>query len=79
MRDVVICIPTFRRPQSLERLLTAIAALQTRADIAVLVADNDAETHAGFDLARRTAPGFRFPLRAVIAHRRGIAQVRNAL
>ena len=79
MRDVVICIPTFRRPQSLQRLLTAIAALETRADIAVLVADNDAQDHAGFDLANALAPAFRFPLRAVIAHRRGIAQVRNTL
>ena len=79
MPDVVICIPTFRRPQSLKRLLTAIAALKTRAAVAVLVADNDAEGHAGFDLAQALAPGFRFPLRAVIAHERGIAQVRNVL
>jgi GT2 family glycosyltransferase len=79
MRDAVICIPTFKRPQSLARLLAAIAALETRADIAVLVADNDAQTHAGFNLANAMAPGFRFPLRAVIAHKRGIAQVRNTL
>lgn len=79
MSDIVICIPTFRRPQSLRRLLDAIAQLRTGADIAVLVADNDAEGHAGFDLANSMAPGFRFPLRAVIAHRRGIAQVRNTL
>ena len=79
MRDAVICIPTFKRPQSLKRLLDAIAALETKADLAVLVADNDAETHAGFDLANAMAPAFRFPLRAVIAHRRGIAQVRNTL
>lgn len=79
MRDVIICIPTFRRRQSLQRLLAAIAALETCADIAVLVADNDAETHAGFDLANALAPAFRFPLRAVIAPRRGIAHVRNTL
>jgi glycosyltransferase involved in cell wall biosynthesis len=79
MRDVVICIPTFRRPQSLKRLLDAVAAMETRAVIGVLVADNDAEGHAGFDLANAMAPGFRFPLRAVIAHQRGIAQVRNTL
>lgn len=79
MPDIVICIPTFRRPQSLERLLRAIAALDTRANFAVLVADNDAQAHAGFDLATALAPGFRFPLRAVIAQQRGIAQVRNTL
>ncbi len=47
---VVIAIPTFRRPKILKRLLDAIAALKTQAAISVLVADNDAEGHAGFDL-----------------------------
>jgi glycosyltransferase involved in cell wall biosynthesis len=79
MRDVVICIPTFKRPQSLKRLLDAIAALETKADVAVLVADNDAEGRAGFALANAMASSFRFPLHAVIAHQRGIAQVRNTL
>jgi GT2 family glycosyltransferase len=79
MLDVMICIPTFRRPQSLMRLLEAIAALQTSASLAVLVADNDAESHAGFDAALAMAPAFPFPLSAVIAPQRGIAQVRNVL
>jgi len=80
MRETVtVCIPTFKRPKSLKRLLDAIAALRTDAKLSVLVADNDAEFHAGFDLARATAPGYRWPLDAVIAHRRGIAQVRNTL
>jgi len=77
--DVTICIPTFRRPKSLKRLLDAIAALQTDARLSVLVADNDAENHAGFDLVTALAPGYRWPLTAVIAHKRGIAQVRNTL
>lgn len=77
--DVTICIPTFRRPKSLKRLLDAIAALQTDARLAVLVADNDAQNHAGFDLVTALAPGYRWPLTAVIAQKRGIAQVRNTL
>ncbi len=79
MLDVVICIPSFRRPRSLGRLLEAIAALNTRAALAVLVADNDVESHAGLDLAQALAPTFPFPLAAIIAPQRGIAQVRNAL
>jgi glycosyltransferase involved in cell wall biosynthesis len=79
MPEVLICIPTFRRPRSLKRLLDAVAALETGAALAVLVADNDAGAHAGFDLVQAMAPSFRFPLRAVIAHQRGIAQVRNTL
>src|ERR1700743_1668522 len=79
MREaVVICIPTFRRPKMLGRLLDAIAALETRADISVLVADNDAEGHAGLDFCN-TLVGYRWPLKAVIAAERGIAQVRNTL
>ncbi len=84
MRDplgesVVICIPTFKRPRMLNRLLDAIAALDTQADVRVLVADNDAETHAGLDLARARQAAYRWPLTAVIAPKRGIAQVRNTL
>lgn len=75
---VVICIPTFKRPKMLRRLLDAIAALQTRAAISVLVADNDAENHAGLNLCNAMTD-YRWPLAAVIAPKRGIAQVRNTL
>src|ERR1700754_1456147 len=76
---VVIAIPTFKRPKSLARLLDAIARLKTDAEISVLVADNDAEAHQGFDLCARLAATYRWTLRAVIADQRGIAQVRNRL
>jgi GT2 family glycosyltransferase len=76
---VVIAIPTFKRPKSLRRLLDAIAGLQTDAEISVLVADNDAEAHQGFDLCAWLAPAYRWTLRAVIEEQRGIAQVRNRL
>ena len=76
--SVIICIPTFKRPKMLKRLLDAIALLKTQAQISVLVADNDAESHAGFDLCH-TLTGYPWPLTAVIAQKRGIAQVRNTL
>jgi len=76
--SVVICIPTYKRPKSLARLLEAIAALETDAVVRVLVADNDAQDHAGFDLCNSITT-YRWPLTAVIAHKRGIAQVRNTL
>ena len=62
----------------LRRLLDAIAALKTHAAISVLVADNDAESHAGLDLCR-SLTDYPWPLTAVIAEKRGIAQVRNTL
>ncbi|HTQ12692.1 MAG TPA: glycosyltransferase [Rhizomicrobium sp.] len=79
MAEVAICIPTFRRPRSLERLLAAIEKLETRAAVTVIVADNDAATHEGHDLCRRIAPFYRWPLDSFVAGERGIAQARNAL
>ncbi len=80
MPEVVVGIPTFRRPRSLERLLTALERLETDARVSVVVADNDAENHEGYDLCQALqAHGFRWPLEAVIVEQRGIAQVRNAL
>src|SRR5579872_6820516 len=76
---VVIAIPTYRRPLSLKRLLDAIARLHTRHDVTVLVADNDCEKQEGLALCQRLAPSYRWPLAAVPAPERGIAQVRNVL
>jgi len=76
---VVIAIPTFRRPKSLARLLYAIAGLKTEAKVSVLVADNDAEAHQGFDFCTNLAPNYRWPLTVVIEPARGISQVRNRL
>ena len=75
---VAVCIPTYKRPRSLQRLLEAIARLKTDARITVIVADNDAEGHAGRDLCA-ALKDYRWPLQAVIAEKRGIAQVRNRL
>ena len=80
MVEVVVAIPTFRRPCSLKRLLAALEKLETQAHVRVIVADNDAERHEGYDLCLKlSADGYRWPLEAVIAPERGIAQVRNVL
>jgi succinoglycan biosynthesis protein ExoM len=78
VESVAICIPTYKRPKMLARLLEAIARLETAADVRVIVADNDAENHAGLDFCNGLE-NYRWPLTAVIAHKRGIAQVRNTL
>jgi len=80
MFEVVVAIPTFRRPRSLARLLAALELLETNIAVTVVVADNDAESHEGYDLCQTLrARAYRWPLESVIAHQRGIAQVRNAL
>ncbi|MGH6877037.1 MAG: glycosyltransferase family 2 protein [Rhizomicrobium sp.] len=80
MSGVIIAIPTFRRPEGLERLLLAIARLETHTPVRVLVADNDVERREGFatvaDLKARSYP---WPLDAILVPERGIAQARNAL
>jgi GT2 family glycosyltransferase len=79
MAEVVVAIPTFRRAKGLERLLNALAALETKAKVHVVVADNDAQRHEGFDLCRfLRARGYRWRIDAVIVPERGIAQARNA-
>lgn len=80
MPSIVVAIPTFQRPEGLERLLKALAALETDREIAVLVADNDAAAQRGAELcARVVSEGYRWPLKTMIVPERGIAQVRNAL
>jgi len=80
MADVIVCIPTFRRPNGLERLLSALANLKTETRVSVLVADNDAEGQEGLDVCLKVlARGYRWPLEAFVAPERGIAQARNAL
>ncbi len=80
MVEVAITIPTFRRPKGLGRLLNALAKLQTCAKVRLVIADNDAEHHEGFDLCSAVrARGYRWPIDLIIAPERGIAQARNAL
>ena len=55
MAKVAIAVPTFRRPKGLERLLAALAHLETSADVEIVVADNDAAMQEGADTCRRIA------------------------
>ena len=78
--ELVIAIPSFRRPKQLRQLLEAIANLVTSRRIGVLIADNDAERKQGAaEVERLRQAGYRFPIRAIIVESRGLASVRNAL
>ena len=79
MAEIVVAIPSFRRPMSLKRLLVALEKLETDANISVLVADNDAERHEAFDLCTALRGDYRWPLESILVSARGIANVRNAL
>ena len=80
MSRVVVAIPTYRRPQGLERLLRALAELRTGVELRVLVADNDAERKEGLaTVSRVKSRTYRWPLEAISVAERGIAQARNAI
>lgn len=79
MSKVVIAIPSFRRPKGLSRLLDAVAALTTDADVTVLVADNDMEKREAMAVCAEYRARYRWPLDSIVVEERGIASVRNAL
>lgn len=76
---VLIAIPTFRRPDGLRRLLIAIAAMETVADIKILVADNEGADGAGTDVVKELAAAYRFPIDVIAVPERGLSSVRNAM
>jgi succinoglycan biosynthesis protein ExoM len=77
--EIVVAIPTFRRPLSLSRLLIALGAQETEQTISILVGDNDDNAREGAELSRRMAGNFRWKIDTLIVAERGIAQARNAL
>ncbi len=80
MARIIVCIPTCNRPQGLERTLLSIAALDTRHQLEVLVADNDATRREGMAVVERLASqGYRWPIEALLVTERGIPIVRNRL
>ncbi len=80
MSKVLVAAATYRRPKGLARLLDALEKLDTTEQVEVLVADNDAERSEGFAFCETVrANGYRWPLHAIVARERGIAQARNAL
>ena len=69
--SVTLCIPTFRRPQGLRKLLTHVGRLTYRGRLSVIVVDNDAELRAGANVAEQMSQTFPFPLAVVVEPRRG--------
>jgi glycosyltransferase involved in cell wall biosynthesis len=67
---VSLCIPTFRRPAGLRKLLAHVAALSYQGSLRVVVVDNDAEL-AGEAVVRALAAESPFPLSCIAEPRRG--------
>ena len=68
---VCLCIPTFRRPDGLRKLLAHVGKLNHAGDVQVIVVDNDAEFRAGAAVVAELSQGFRFPITCRVEPRRG--------
>jgi succinoglycan biosynthesis protein ExoM len=69
--SVCLCVPTFRRPAGLRKLLTHVEQLNYAGAISVIVVDNDAESRAGASVVEQVSRSFRLPLVAYTEPRRG--------
>jgi glycosyltransferase involved in cell wall biosynthesis len=80
MNNVVIGIPTFKRPESLTILLDTIAEQDFDCILYVVVADNEGENGQGSIVVNELINNnFPFPIKVIPVVERGISQVRNAL
>ena len=68
---VILCVPSYRRPEGLRKLLGHVARLDYTGELEVIVVDNDADAQEGAAVVREMRPSFRFPLSCVIEPRRG--------
>jgi glycosyltransferase involved in cell wall biosynthesis len=71
MPRVCLCIPTFRRPDGLRKLLARVETLNYAGDVNVIVVDNDAEARAGAAVVATLSHAFRFPITCFVEPRRG--------
>lgn len=69
--SVCLCVPTFRRPEGLRRLLSHVARLDYSGSLNVIVVDNDAEDRAGAEAVAGLSASFRFPLVCELEPNRG--------
>src|SRR4029077_11073402 len=68
---VCLCVPTFRRPEGLRKLLADVERLNYAGPLDVIVVDNDAEGSEGAAVVEAVARTFRFPLACIVEPRRG--------
>lgn len=78
-RRIAICIPTYKRPDGLRRLLAALALQEIPADceVRIFVVDNDEDSQLTKQICEENACKFKIPLIYCCEPRRGISYVRN--
>jgi succinoglycan biosynthesis protein ExoM len=68
---VCLCVPTFRRPDGLRKLLAHVGQLSYAGTLDVIVVDNNAEACEGAAVVADIGQTFRFPLTCIVEPRRG--------
>lgn len=76
--EVVVTVPTFRRPQQLLATLDSLAAQQTARRFAVIVMENEAEAREGAAAALPLFEAGRLAGMVIVAHERGNCSAYNA-
>jgi len=76
--EVVVTLPTFRRPDQVVATLDSLAAQETRRAFAVIVMENDDEGRQGADAALRRLSAGDLPGIVIVAHERGNCSAYNA-
>jgi succinoglycan biosynthesis protein ExoM len=76
--SVCLCVPTFRRPAGLRKLLAHIERSTYAGATTVIVVDNDDENRAGTAVVESIAPAFRFPIACFVEPRRGHTYAYNS-
>ena len=69
--SVCLCVPTFRRPDGLRKLLKHVERLNYVGRFEIIVVDNDAEARGGATVVEELSRTFRFPLTYIVEPRRG--------
>jgi GT2 family glycosyltransferase len=75
---IVVCIPSFRRPQHLRRTLDSLADQHTERRFAVVIVENDASACASVPVAAEFLQAGKFPGLCVVEPRQGNCHAINA-
>jgi succinoglycan biosynthesis protein ExoM len=77
-RYVIGCI-SYKRPESLSRLLKSIEEIDAPAPLNIIIVDNEGEGGAATITVQKIQAGYKFPIRTVSEPKRGVSEARNAL
>jgi glycosyltransferase involved in cell wall biosynthesis len=69
--EVVVCIPTFRRPDWLERTIASVIGQSADFGFAVVIVDNDGVKSEGAERARRLLAGSAIEHRVLVEQKQG--------